>query len=152
MALRKIVQTGEECLRKQCKPVTSFDSSLAQLLDDMKETMLKHDGCGLAAPQIGVLRRVAVVNVNDIYLEMINPVVIKTKGTHTALEACLSVDGVSGYVTRPNYVKLKAQDRHGNFFEKEAKGFFSRAIFHELDHLDGVLFTDKMEEKKEADQ
>ena len=143
MAIRSVVQNGDEVLRKKCFPVEEFDEKLWQLLDDMKDTVLKEEGAGLAAPQVGVLRRVAVVNVDEGYFELINPVIIAQKGEQTGLEGCLSVRGMQGEVSRPQKVKFTYFDRNGNKCLGMAKGFFARAICHELDHLDGVLYIDK---------
>ena len=143
MAIRSIVQNGDEVLRKKCFPVENFDEKLWQMLDDMKDTVLKAEGAGLAAPQIGVLRRVAVVNVEEGYFEFINPVIISQKGLQVGPEGCLSVRGMQGDVSRPQKVKLVYYDRDGNKCMLTAKGFFARAICHELDHLDGILYIDK---------
>jgi peptide deformylase len=123
--------------------VEKFDESLFRLLDDMKDTVKKEQGAGLAAPQIGVLRRVVVVDVEEGYFEFINPVILLQKGEQTGWEGCLSVRGKSGVVSRPMKVKLAYQDRTGEKHLLQAKGFFARAICHELDHLDGVLYIDK---------
>lgn len=143
MAIRNVVQVGDEVLRKKCFPVESFDEKLWALLDDMKDTVKKEEGAGLAAPQVGVLRRVAVVDVEDGYYEFINPVIIQQKGEQTGWEGCLSVRGKSGVVSRPMKVKVSYQDRTGEKHTVQAKGFFARAVCHELDHLDGVLYIDK---------
>ena len=143
MAIRNVVQVGDEVLRGKCFPVENFDSNLWSLLDDMKDTVKKEQGAGLAAPQVGVLRRVAVVDVEEGYFEFINPVIIAQKGEQTGWEGCLSVRGKSGVVSRPMKVKLAYQDRYGEKYVLQAKGFFARAICHELDHLDGVLYIDK---------
>lgn len=144
MALREIISDGDELLRKKCKPVTSFDKKLWQLLDDMKETMVNADGLGLAAPQVGILRRIAVVDMEDGILELINPEIISQKGKQCTTEGCLSFPGQYGYVNRPMFVKVRAQDRNGNFFEVEGKDLYARAFSHEIDHLDGILFIDKV--------
>ncbi len=143
MAIRNVVQVGDDVLRQKCFPVEKFDESLIRLLDDMKDTVKKEQGAGLAAPQIGVLRRVVVVDVEEGYFEFINPVIVMQKGEQTGWEGCLSVRGKSGVVSRPMKVKLSYQDRTGEKHLLQAKGFFSRAICHELDHLDGVLYIDK---------
>ena len=143
MAIRNVVQVGDEVLRGKCFPVENFDSNLWSLLDDMKDTVKKEQGAGLAAPQVGVLRRVVVVDVEEGYFEFINPVIVSQKGEQTGWEGCLSVRGKSGIVSRPMKVKLAYQDRYGEKFLLQAKGFFARAICHELDHLDGVLYIDK---------
>ncbi len=143
MAIRNVVQKGDEVLRQKCFPVESFDEKLWQLLDDMKETVLKEDGAGLAAPQVGVLRRVVVVNVEEGYFEMVNPVILSQKGEQVGIEGCLSVRGMHGEVSRPQKVKFTYFDREGNKYMAVAKGFFARAVCHELDHLDGILYIDK---------
>ena len=143
MAIRNVVQVGDEVLRQKCFPVEVFDASLHALLDDMKETVKKEEGAGLAAPQVGVLKRLAVVDVEEGYYELINPVIIAQKGEQTGWEGCLSVRGKSGIVSRPMKVKVTYQDRNGEKKQLQAKGFFARAICHELDHLDGVLYIDK---------
>ncbi len=145
MAIRNVVQVGDEVLRKKCFEVTAFDEKLTQLLDDMKETVRKEDGAGLAAPQVGILRRVVVVDVPEGYFEFINPVILESKGEQTGWEGCLSVRGKRGVVTRPNVVKLEYSDRKGKRKKITARGFFARAVCHELDHLDGVLYIDRAE-------
>ena len=143
MAIRNIVQVGDDVLRQKCDPVEVFDEKLWKLLDDMKDTVKKEQGAGLAAPQVGVLRRVVVVDVEDGYFEFITPVIVQQKGEQNGWEGCLSVRGKSGIVSRPMKVKLIFQDRNGEKYILQAKGFFARAICHELDHLDGVLYIDK---------
>ena len=143
MAIRNIVQVGDDVLRKRCFEVTAFDEKLWTLLDDMKDTVKKAKGAGLAAPQVGVLKRVAVVDVEEGYFEFINPVILSQKGEQSGWEGCLSVRGKSGIVSRPMKVKVSYQDRTGEKHLLQAKGFFARAICHELDHLDGVLYIDK---------
>ena len=143
MAIRSVVQVGDDVLRQKCFPVENFDESLHKLLDDMKDTVKKEKGAGLASPQIGVLRRVVVVDVEEGYFEFINPVILSQKGEQTGWEGCLSVVGKSGIASRPMKVKLAYQDRNGEKHLLQAKGFFARAICHELDHLDGVLYIDK---------
>lgn len=143
MAIRNVVQVGDEVLRGKCFPVENFDENLWALLDDMKDTVKKEQGAGLAAPQVGVLRRVVVVDVEEGYFEFINPVIVSQKGEQTGWEGCLSVRGKSGIVSRPMKVKLAYQDRNGEKYFLQAKGFFARAICHELDHLDGILYIDK---------
>ena len=143
MAIRNVVQVGDDVLRQKCFVVEKFDESLAKLLDDMKDTVKKEQGAGLAAPQVGVLRRVAVVDVEEGYFEFINPVIVLQKGEQTGWEGCLSVRGKSGIVSRPMKVTVSYQDRYGEKHIVKAKGFFARAICHELDHLDGVLYIDK---------
>ena len=143
MAIRNVVQVGDDVLRKKCFPVEQFDEKLWQLLDDMMDTVKKERGAGLAAPQVGVLRRVAVVDVEEGYFELINPVILSSKGEQSGWEGCLSVRGKSGVVSRPMKVKVSYQDRNGEKHLLAAKGFFARAICHELDHLDGILYIDK---------
>ena len=143
MAVLNVVQIGDPVLREKCVAVEAFDETLWKLLDDMKDTVKKEQGAGLAAPQIGVLRRVVVVDVEEGYFEFINPVIVSQKGEQTGWEGCLSVRGKSGVVSRPMKVKLAYQDRFGEKYLLQAKGFFARAICHELDHLDGVLYIDK---------
>lgn len=144
MAVRNVLQMGDPILNKKCKEVVEFDSRLHELLDDMAETMYKSDGVGLAAPQVGIIRRLAVVDTGEGLIELINPRIIETEGEQTDIEGCLSVDGVIGEVTRPYYVKVVAQDRNGIERELEAEGFMARAFCHEIDHLDGNLFVDKI--------
>ena len=143
MALRKIVLQGDESLTKVCRPVTDFNSRLHTLLDDMKETLLDSGGVGLAAPQVGILRRVCVVqNEDDEVIELINPDIIYTEGAQTGLEGCLSVPGKYGIVTRPEVVRVRAQDRNGDFFEVEDSDLTARCFCHEIEHLDGHLFVE----------
>ncbi len=143
MALRNIVVQGEECLTKKCRPVTDFNSRLHTLLDDMAETLLDSGGVGLAAPQVGVLRRVCVVmNEDDEIIELINPSIVATEGEQTGLEGCLSVPGKYGVVTRPYLVRVRAQDRNGDWFEVEDEGLTARCFCHEIEHLDGHLFVE----------
>ena len=148
MATRKIVKIGDDTLRKICRPQAKFDLRLAILLKDMADTMYKAEGVGLAAPQVGILRRVAVVDVTEDHSglkELINPEIVETEGTQTGREGCLSVPERQGIVTRPMRVKVRYQDRHGSLMELETEGFEARAVCHELDHLDGVLYVDKMD-------
>ena len=145
MAIRNVVQDGDEVLRKKCFEVTAFDEKLFQLLDDMKDTVRKEEGAGLAAPQVGVLRRAVVVDVSEGFYELINPVIVESKGEQTGWEGCLSVRGKRGVVTRPMIVKVEYSDRNGKRKKLVARGFFARAVCHELDHLDGVLYTARAE-------
>ena len=136
MALRKIALQGEECLTKVCRPVTEFNDRLHTLLDDMAETLEEAGGVGLAAPQVGILRRVCIVlNEDDEIIELINPEIVYTEGEETALEGCLSVPGKYGEVTRPYVVRVKAQDRDGQWFEVEDEGITARCFCHEIEHL-----------------
>lgn len=143
MAIRKIVTYPAEILEKNCREVTRFDRKLGKILDDMYDTMIKYDGVGLAAPQIGLDLQVAVVDIDDENgtIEMINPRILETSGQQTGPEGCLSFPGLYGEVTRPNYVKIEAFDRRGRKYQLEAEEFLARAIQHEIDHLHGILFT-----------
>ncbi len=143
MAIRNILQVGDDTLRKKCFEVTAFDDRLHVLLEDMKDTLKKAEGAGLAAPQVGVLRRIFVVDVEEGYFEFINPEIISSSGSQIGKEGCLSVKGKWGDVERPNKVVIRAMDRFGKKFSITAKGFFAKAICHEYDHLDGVLYIDK---------
>ncbi len=145
MAIRKIVTLGDEVLRKECRPQEKFDLRLWVLLKDMADTMYKAEGVGLAAPQVGVQRRVVVIDVGEGLVELINPVITSREGEQCGREGCLSLPGRQGIVTRPNVVTVKAQDRKGNPIELTAEGFFARAVCHELDHLDGRLYIDVMD-------
>ena len=143
MALRRIVLQGEDCLTKVCRPVTDFDNRLHILLNDMADTLLDSGGVGLAAPQVGILRRVCVVqNENDEIIELINPEIVYTQGEQTGLEGCLSVPGKFGVVTRPEVVRVRAQDRDGNFFEVEDSDLTARCFCHEIEHLDGHMIVE----------
>ena len=143
MAQRFVVQVGEPILRKVCKEVKNFDAELGALLDDMKQTVRAEDGAGLAAPQIGVDARVVVVDVEEGFFELVNPEIYYEKGEQTGPEGCLSVKGKQGIVTRPEKVKIVYRDRTARKHKLTAEGFFARAVCHELDHLDGVLYIDK---------
>ena len=145
MAIRNIVQQGDDVLRKKCFEVTAFDEKLAALLDDMKDTVRREEGAGLAAPQVGILRRAVVVDVDEGFYELVNPVIVAQKGEQTGWEGCLSVRGKRGIVTRPQTVKVEYFDRGGKKRKLTAHGFFARAVCHELDHLDGVLYVDRAE-------
>ena len=144
MALRNIVEQGDPVLTKKCRPVRDFNGRLWILLDDMRETLAKAGGAGLAAPQVGVLRRVCLVmdeNMEE-YYELVNPEIIEEDGEQTGLEGCLSVPGKWGIVTRPEHVKVRAQDRRGEWKEYEGEGLTARAFCHEIEHLDGHLYTE----------
>ena len=145
MALRKILSHRNPSLHKVCKPVTEFDGKLHRLLDDMRETLLDSGGVGLAAPQVGILRRVVLVDAGEEILELINPTLVETDGEQIGAEGCLSVEGKYGLVKRPYYAKVRAQDRNGNWFEAEGEELTARCFCHELDHLDGILYTQVME-------
>ena len=144
MAIRNIVTLGDEVLRKVCRTQLTFDSKLHTILDDMKETMYKAEGVGLAAPQIGILRRFCVIDVGDGIIELINPVITETVGKQTGNEGCLSLPGRSANVTRPMKVTVRAQNRFGENFTITGEGFLARALCHEIDHLDGILYIDKV--------
>ena len=156
MALRKIVLQGDECLTKVCRPVTDFNGRLHTLLDDMTDTLLDSGGVGLAAPQVGILRRVCVVlNEDDEVIELVNPEIIFTDGEQTGLEGCLSVPGKYGVVPRPEVVRVRAQDRNGKFFEVEDSDLTARCFCHEIEHLDGHLFiehTDRLMTEEELQE
>lgn len=140
MALRTIRTNDDPALYKVCKEVKTFDARLGTLIDDMIETMNDANGVGLAAPQIGVLKRVVVIDVGDGPVELVNPVILESSGEQGDMEGCLSFPGQSGYVVRPNYVKVEAYDRNGDLYEYEGEGLFARAVFHECDHLDGKVY------------
>ncbi len=151
MAIRTIVQDGDPILKKRCKEVVEFNKRLSDLLDDMQETMMKANGLGLAAPQVGMLKRVCIVldqyideedNEVDEVIELINPEVLQTEGEVHIFEGCLSFPGRNGAIKRPQYVKVKAQDRNGDFFTLEAEDILARAVLHEIDHLNGVTILD----------
>ncbi len=143
MAIRNIVTLGDDVLRKVCRTQLTFDSKLHTILDDMKDTMYKAEGVGLAAPQVGILRRFCVIDVGEGIIELINPVITETSGKQTDNEGCLSLPGKSAEVTRPMKVTVRAQDRFGNNFTVTGEGLLARALCHEIDHLDGVLYIDK---------
>lgn len=147
MALRNIITQENELLRKISKPVTEFNERLWQLLDDMRETMIKGDGVGLAAPQVGILKRVVIVDIHGMFLELINPEIVSSKGNQCKVEGCLSVKGVSGYVNRPNTVTVKAFDRMGKEFTITGTDLLAICLCHEIDHLNGRLFIDIMTEE-----
>ena len=145
MGIRKIMTVKEPCLHKVCRPVEKFDKKLHKLLDDMKETLVDANGVGLAAPQVGILRRVVIVDTGEEMLELVNPELVETSGEQKGAEGCLSVPGKYGLVKRPNYAKVRAQDRDGNWFEAEGEELIARCFCHELDHLDGIVYTEIME-------
>jgi len=148
MAVRKIVKMGDDLLRKKSKVVTVFDDKLRSLLDDMKQTMYEFDGMGLACPQIGILKRIVVMDVNNMFLEMINPEIIEMSGEDYEHESCLSCGKAREVVKRPYKVTVKAQDRYGYEFTITGEKWLARCICHELDHLDGILFLDRAEKSK----
>ena len=147
MAIRNIVKLGDDVLRKVCRTQMTFDERLATTLDVMAETMYKAEGVGLAAPQIGILRRYCVVDVGDGIIELVNPVIESMSGEQTGEEGCLSIPNRYESVTRPMTVTVRAQDRRGNSFTITAEGFKARALCHEIDHLDGILYIDKTDKK-----
>ena len=150
MALRHILTQGDPTLNKKCRPVTDFNARLHQLLDDMADTLAEANGVGLAAPQVGILRRVVVMDCGDGLIEAINPVIISASGEQGDLEGCLSFPGKSGYVVRPNHVVMRAYDRDGSLIEYEAEGLLARCIMHECDHLDGHVYLEKVTEPPEG--
>ncbi|MED3564303.1 peptide deformylase [Bacillus xiapuensis] len=154
MTIRKIVNYPAEILEQPCKAVTKFDRKLGKLLDDMYDTMIQYDGVGLAAPQIGLDERIAIVDIDDNHgtIEMINPRLLESSGEQNGPEGCLSFPGLFGEVSRADYVKIEALNRKGKKYTFEAKGFLARAIQHEMDHLDGVLFTSKVTRYLEEDE
>ncbi len=147
MALRNIVKDTDPLLRKKSREVEQFDGKLAQLLDDMWDTLNKAEGLGLAAPQVGVLKRVFIVDYDDEQFEVINPQIVASSGQCDGNEGCLSVEGYRGIVPRPQHIKLKFFDRHGKKYTLEAQDYFARVFLHEYDHLDGILFSDRMTSK-----
>ena len=160
MALRNILKIGEERLRKNCRTVTAFDDRLHQIIDDMRDTLLDSGGVGLAAPQVGILRRIVLVmdtNKEELsdeeqIIELVNPEIIQVAGSQTGAEGCLSVPGENGIVARPEEVTVKAQDRYGNEFTVSGYGLTARCFCHECDHLDGILFVDKAERMLDPDE
>lgn len=156
MGLRKILTDKDPALHKVCRPVDTFDRRLHKLLEDMRETLIDANGVGLAAPQVGILRRVVLVDNGQEILELVNPELVETDGEQVGAEGCLSVPGRYGLVKRPNHARVRAQDRNGNWFEAEGEGLTARCFCHELDHLDGILYTQVMDrfltdEELEAD-
>ena len=145
MGLRKILTTKDPALHKVCKPVEKFDEKLHKLLDDMTDTLVDSGGVGLAAPQVGILRRVVLVDTGETILELINPTMLEAGGLQTGAEGCLSVPGKYGLVTRPYHVKVRAQDHYGEWFEAEGDELTARCFCHEIDHLDGHLFVERAE-------
>ena len=145
MGIRKILTVEEPALHKTCRPVENFDSKLHKLLDDMRQTLIDSEGVGLAAPQVGILRRVVLVDNGEEILELVNPEILETDGEQIGAEGCLSVPGKYGLVKRPYYAKVRAQDRNGNWYEAEGEELTARCFCHELDHLDGTLYIDVMD-------
>ena len=145
MGLRKILTDKDPALHKVCKPVEVFDRKLHKLLDDMQETLEQANGVGLAAPQVGILRRVVIVDTGEEILELVNPTLLETDGEQVGAEGCLSVPGKYGLVKRPMYAKVRAQDRNGDWFEAEGEELIARCFCHELDHLDGIIYTEVMD-------
>jgi len=145
MGLRKILTDTDPALHKVCKPVEKFDGKLHKLLDDMRQTLEEANGVGLAAPQVGILRRVVIVDTGEEILELVNPTLLETDGEQEGPEGCLSVPGRYGLVKRPYWAKVRAQDRYGNWYEAEGEELIGRCFCHELDHLDGILYTQVME-------
>ena len=145
MGLRKILTDKEPALHKTCKSVVNFDWKLHKLLDDMRETLIESGGVGLAAPQVGILRRVVLVDTGEEILELVNPSLVETAGEQVGAEGCLSVPGKYGLVKRPYYAKVRAQDRFGEWYVAEGEELTARCFCHELDHLDGIIYTEVME-------
>ena len=145
MGLRRILTAEDPALHKVCRPVEKFDRRLHRLLDDMQQTLTEANGVGLAAPQVGILRRVVIVDTGEEILELVNPELLETSGEQEGAEGCLSVPGKYGLVKRPNYAKVRAQDRNGEWFEAEGDELIARCFCHELDHLDGIMYTEIME-------
>ncbi len=152
MALRNIVKIGDPILTKKSRPVEKFDDRLHTLLDDMKQTMYSANGVGLAAVQVGVLRRIVVIDCGDGYIELINPEITERSGQQLEEEGCLSLPGESGITLRPETVKLKAQDRNGKWHVYKADGLKARCFCHETDHLDGIVFTQRLAPKEMLEQ
>lgn len=152
MAIYQVVTLPDTMLREKCVPVNNINSGVLRLLDNMRDTMYEYDGVGLAAPQIGVLRRVVVIDTGDNLLELINPEIIKREGEQTGSEGCLSLPGIVGLVTRAEKVTVKALNRSGEEITLEGSGLLARALQHEIDHLDGILFIDKAVETKRVKQ
>lgn len=149
MAILPILQTGNEILRQKCQPVTKFDAELCNLLNDMAETLNDAQGAGLAAPQVGVTKRIFIIATEDGIVEFINPVILGTSGSQYGVEGCLSVKGYWGDVKRPRKVTVEAYDRYGKKFKFVGKDFLAKALSHENDHLDGILYTDKANDLRE---
>ncbi len=151
MAIRNIVCEGDDLLRKKCREVDKFDEKLSVLIDDMLDTMYEANGVGLAAPQVGILKRVCVIDIGDGPIELVNPVIVETSGEQISPEACLSCPGRCGTTSRPNFVRVKAQNRHGEEVAYEGEELLAKAFCHEIDHLDGKLFIDVILEELEEE-
>ena len=145
MAIRKIREIGDTCLRKTCRPVKEMNYRTQLLIEDMLDTMYEAEGVGLAAPQVGILKQIVVIDVGEGPVILVNPEILETSGEQTGQEGCLSVPGKAGIVTRPNHVKVRAYNENMEEFELEGEEFLARAICHEIDHLNGVLYVDKAE-------
>ena len=155
MAIRTILTQGDPALNKRCHPVTKFDSKLANLLDDLRETLSDANGVGLAAPQVGILRRAVIVVPDpekDEMVELVNPEILAQEGEEDGLEGCLSIPGMWGYVKRPTWVKVRAQDRHGNWFETEGSDLAARCFCHELEHLEGHMYDEHVDQLYTAEE
>ncbi|NLJ30022.1 MAG: peptide deformylase [Clostridiales bacterium] len=155
MAIRNIIKVGDPILNKVCRPVEKFDKRLAQLLDDMAETMKESDGVGLAAPQVGILRRAVVIDIGEGPVALVNPVFLEQSGEQECVEGCLSLPGQYGITKRPKHVKVRAQNRSGEFFEIEGEDLLSTVCCHETDHLNGIIFTShviRMLDREELEQ
>lgn len=152
MAIRNILNVGDPILTKKCRTVEKIDDRILTLLDDMADTLYESGGVGLAAPQVGVLRRVVVIDTGDSLLELINPEIISSEGEQTDAEGCLSYPGKYGYVTRPNKVTLRAMDRNGDIKEYTGEGLLARAFCHETDHLEGKMFMELVTEWVEDEE
>jgi peptide deformylase len=152
MALRNIVLEGDEILRKKAREVAEVNDHIRMILDDMLETMKAHDGAGLAAPQVGILKRMFIAMVDGELIELINPEILETEGEQTEDEGCLSVPGMVGTVKRPEYIKMKGLDRNGQEVVYEGTGFMPIVLSHEYDHLDGILYTDKADDVREYER
>lgn len=152
MAIRNIVKVGDPVLSKKCRVVEKIDDRIIALIEDMEDTLYDSNGVGLAAPQVGVLKRIALVDIGDGLIDLINPEIISTEGTQNDLEGCLSLPGKWGYVERPNKVTVRAMDRNGDWYEYEGEGLLARAFCHEIEHLDGILFSSHVTEFVEPEK
>ncbi len=152
MAIRNIRTLGDDILRKKCRPVETIDDRTVQLLEDMAQTMYKADGVGIAAPQVGILKRIVCIDVGDGLLELINPEIVSFEGSEKDVEGCLSVPGKYGYVVRPQKVTVTALNRYGEKITVKGEGMLKKALCHEVDHLDGIVFVDKVTQYVEVDK